>query len=502
MPGIGNLVRPTMNIRPATVTAADASTSPGPTPQTMPPPRMRLASASESFILGIDTCGFTSESTCYCTNIGDARGCCTGSPADCSASIWTTCRGYTEGGDGYCGAYTLCCAAALPACITYYFTTKSEPGETLTNVGCGTSAMYGQMYPLPPELMPTTSDEDHRSATDLSVNPIETSGSESEKAQPTNPTGAIVGAIVGGVLLVALAILACVLLAKRRRRRQEQQQISKELISGPTDFTNVAPTTGAPEKSGGGVANSLRTRLRLSTIHEHNGPLPASPMLARYKSARRSYGPDWPLGSADLLESHPVAVPAVPAAAANANNVDLEKRLSEPRRGSAPQLQISAFPATRLAPAQPPKSPPGGASPSQQQQHMPAAPSSPGVEKRVSDIDGAAAAAATTGTADSNSSYRNSSRPPKISQIRTSTKLPPRNSAQQDEPVSPIEQSPVEGGGRGGDPKRLSLVSAPSFRDSRFIGTADDLVSPVSPDDDEERGGERGGMDSGRSDGG
>lgn len=74
MPGIGNLVRPTMNIRAATVTARagaeSTTTSLGPTtttpPQTTPAPslRMMLASESESFTLGIDTCGFTSESTC------------------------------------------------------------------------------------------------------------------------------------------------------------------------------------------------------------------------------------------------------------------------------------------------------------------------------------------------------------------------------------------------------------------------------------------------------
>ncbi|KAK8088135.1 hypothetical protein PG997_003096 [Apiospora hydei] len=546
MPGIGGLVRPTMNLRAATVTSAAASTPPGPTPQTTPPPQrmlLALASASESFVLGVDTCVFTSESTLtcsagYCTNIGDHRGCCTGSPADCSASIWTTCRGYTDGGaGGYCGAHTLCCAAALPACMTYYFTTDREPGVTFTNVGCGTSAMYGQMYPFPPELIPTTSDEEYHSATDLTVNPIDTSGSDANnKTQSTSPTGAIV------------AILAFVLLARRRRR----QQITKELISAPTVYSPTAPP---PEKSGGGGAgrSSLRTRLRLSTIPEQNSPLPTSPMLSRYKSARRSYGPDWPLGSADPLESHPIVLPTAPvsaSAATSSASVDLEKRLSDPRRGSAPQLQIPVFPATRLSPAPPPKSPIGGggaSSSQQQQQYIPPAPapSSPGgmlqsprlsfappaspidaafnieVAKRVSIIDGAAASAVSVGPTNSSSSTtnnRNSHIPPRPSNtIRTSTKPAPRNSVYQqqqqqqqapdDGSVSPIEQSPVEGGSDGGgsigNPKRLSLVSAPSVRDSRFVvgAAGDELVSPVSPDDDEEGrgGGERGGgMDSGR----
>ncbi|KAK7908472.1 hypothetical protein PG985_015775 [Apiospora marii] len=513
-----------MNIRAATVTArADAvsNTSPGPTPQTTPPPPplrvMMLESASESFALGIDTCGFTSESTLtcsagYCTNIGDHRGCCTGSPADCSASIWTTCRGYTEGAGGYCGAHTLCCSAeSLPACVTYYFTTHDEPGETFTNVGCGTSAMYGQMYPFPPELMPTTSAEANPSATAVTVSPVNSTPSDPDGKTPsTSPTGAIVGAIVGGVLLVALAVLAFVLLAKRRRRQREQQQqqqqiITKDLISAPS------PTSH--EKSGG-----LRTRLRLSTIPEQ----PASPMLSRYKSARRSYGPDWPLGSADPLESHPVLPLVTPAPVPADSAVDLERRLSEPRgvtgTNQIPQLQIPAVPETRLAPAPPPKSPIGGGSvsPSQQQlqeqQKQPpspkgllqsprlsfAPPASPidaafnaEVDRRVSGIDGAASAAPSAASALTPPCRR------RKYNIRVSTKPPPRNSTYQDGgAVSPIEDSPV-----AENPKRLSLVSAPSHRGSRFIEAADDLVSPVSPEDDEEGklGGEgKGGGDSGR----
>ncbi|KAK6841500.1 hypothetical protein PG987_002360 [Apiospora arundinis] len=455
-----------MNIRLATVTSTSAvamSTSLGPTPQTTPPPpRTLLASATESFVLGIDTCGFTSGSTLtcsagYCTDIGDHRGCCTGSPADCSASIWTTCRGYTEGA-GYCGAHTLCCsAAALPACVTYYFTTERRPGVTFTNVGCGTSAMYGQMYPFPPELMPTTSADDHPSATELTVR-------------------AIVGAIVGGVLLVALAIVAFVLLAKRRRRKREQQLITKELISGPTDHS---PTI--PEKSGGG---NLRMRLRLSTIPEQNSPLPTSPMLSRYKSSRRSYGPDWPLGSADPLESHPVLPGATPITPAT---VDLEKRLSEPRGGSVPQLQIPAIPAipaipeiptihaTRLSPAPPPKSP-AGASP-QQQQHKPRTPSASSdigllqsprlsfappaspidaafnveVARRVSLIDGAAAAytipVISNVEGSRSSSNRNSSNPWRESNIRASTRPPPRSSVYQ--PRDDASVSPSRGARKG-----------------------------------------------------
>jgi len=420
--------------------------------------------------------------------------------------------------------------------VTYYFTTHEDPGVTFTNVGCGTSAMYGQMYPFPPELMPTTSADDHPSATALTISPIDTSGSSADKSQ-TSPTGAIVGAIVGGVLLIALAILAFFLLAKRRRRQQEQQLITKELISGPTDRSPITP-----EKSGGG--SNLRTRLRLSTIPEQNSPLPTSPMLSRYKSSRRSYGPDWPLGSADPLESHPV-LPGIASVASPNAVVDLEKRLSEPRGGGGtpvPQLHIPAIPVTRLSPAPPPKSP-GNASPQQQQQQQQqqkiykqrtpsasstdigalqsprlsfAPPASPidaafnaEVARRVSLIDGAGAAS--TISIPANSSNRNSMNPWRESNnIRISTKPPPRSSVyqqRQDQSVSPLERSPERRGSGGSsigvsDPRRPSLISEPSIRGSRFVdAAADDLVSPVSPEEEEGLGVDtigRGGMDSGR----
>ncbi|KAK8139061.1 hypothetical protein PG984_002441 [Apiospora sp. TS-2023a] len=416
------------------------------------------------------------------------------------------------------------------------------PGRHLHQRGVRHQRHVRPDVPVPPELMPTTSAEEHpspSSATELAVSPINSGDSNNDKTQSTSPaTGAIVGAIVGGIILLGLASLAFVLLQKRRRQqRREQQQITKDLISAPSPTTN--------EKNGGG--GGLRTRLRLSTIPEQ----PASPMLSRYKSARRSYGPDWPLGSADPLESHPVLPLATSAPVSAAGSaVDLERRLSEPRgpgggtnanQVQIPQLQIPTVPVTRLAPAPPPKSPisggGGGVSPSQQrQQQQPpspkglllqsphlsfAPPASPidaafnaEVDRRVSVIDGATAASATppapsgattTAVASGNSSNRNSSinnnpRRESSNNIRISTKPPPRNSTYQDPgTVSPIEHSPVS---ENQNPKRLSLVSAPSQRNSRFIEAADDLVSPVSPDDDDDDDddtlvGKRGG-DSGR----
>ncbi|KAK6864062.1 hypothetical protein PG995_000590 [Apiospora arundinis] len=519
-----------MNIRLATVTSTSAaamSTSLGPTPQTTPPPpRTLLASATESFVLGIDTCGFTSGST-----------------RKTAQKLFIVIVRETTAAAALVHPQTVARVSGRPAAairrapdivvrIRYAGPASLSPMSDAAPAPCTARCTHS------PELMPTTSADDHPSATELTVSPIDTSGSSSDKSQ-TSPTGAIVGAIVGGVLLVALAIVAFVLLAKRRRRKREQQLITKELISGPTDHS---PTI--PEKSGGG---NLRTRLRLSTIPEQNSPLPTSPMLSRYKSSRRSYGPDWPLGSADPLESHPVLPGATPITPAT---VDLEKRLSEPRGGSVPQLQIPAIPAipaipeiptihaTRLSPAPPPKSP-AGASP-QQQQHKPRTPSASSdigllqsprlsfalpaspidaafnveVARRVSLIDGAAAAytipVISNVEGSRSSSNRNSSNPWRESNIRASTRPPPRSSVYQprdDASVSPLERSPERrGSGSVADPKRLSLVSAPSIGDSRFVEAADDLVSPVSPEDEEGlgidgtgRGGRRNGLGEGKS---
>lgn len=158
---------------------------------------------------------------------------------------------------------------------------------------------------------------------------------------PTDPKstsiGAIVGAICGAILLVCISILATVLMARRQRRRRAAPQSDAATIghSGPSDDDPLEPM---PEEA--------QQRLRLSTIAEQpspQSPTRASPRLARYKSARRSYGPDWPLGSADPLESHPPPV------------VDLEKRLSVIPRGggTVPQLQLPTLPVTRLSPPTP-----------------------------------------------------------------------------------------------------------------------------------------------------
>ncbi|KAF7532608.1 hypothetical protein G7054_g7802 [Neopestalotiopsis clavispora] len=68
---------------------------------------------TDDFIMGPDTCGFTSGTriTCtnpsdYCQNIGNYRGCCEGAIDQCSATVYTTCQ---EGLDNAYQAHVLYC---------------------------------------------------------------------------------------------------------------------------------------------------------------------------------------------------------------------------------------------------------------------------------------------------------------------------------------------------------------------------------------------------------
>ncbi|KAI0137107.1 hypothetical protein BJ170DRAFT_44160 [Xylariales sp. AK1849] len=412
---------------------------------------------TEDFVLGLDTCGFTSGDaiTCsnpsnYCMNIGDYRGCCSGSADDCTSTIWTTCKEVAHGA-GYCGEHNLCCSDALPHCMTHYFTTDATPGNTFTNVACGTAAAFGQLYPYPPELMPTTSDMQHSRS--VNATGSVTGGSAPGDGKTDGETvsiGAIVGALCGAILLVGLVILAFYLAARRRRRRAAPTFVGP--MGRRSDVSEPMPE-----------AERRRRRLRLSTIPEQlspSSPTSASPGLVRCKSARRSHGPDWPLGSADPLESHPP---------------DLEKQLSEPRRGSVPLLQLPTLPTGRLSPApgSSPESPglgiksstsrspdiPNSRTVMLQSPRLSYHPISPidaafddEVERRVGAIDGAAAS--------------------QIAQTQTQT----RRASSADE-VSPIDENdhlPAD--------KRFSFVSMPSLPDDR-PGDFDELVSPIWPDD-------------------
>ncbi|GAW20708.1 hypothetical protein ANO14919_102170 [Xylariales sp. No.14919] len=270
------------------------------------------------FILGPDTCGFTSSSTITCDvgydceNVGNYRGCCVAGGEDCSATIYTACLNYEDMPNAaMCGPQTLCCPLSKAYCATYGFTTEEQPGATFTHVQCAETPGFGELYPYPPELVTTieASSTPNTSST-LAAQPARNTSSSSSHSISR---GAIAGAVVGSIVFAALAILGICLFAKRKRRHQWEQRIH-----------NGSGVTSAPYSStedvqfGGGGASAARLR-PLSTIHEREIPSPNSTSSKhRQHSAPNTLRPqsvaqNWPLGGPvsprKPLSSHPVGDP-------------------------------------------------------------------------------------------------------------------------------------------------------------------------------------------------
>ncbi|KAI0416592.1 hypothetical protein F5X98DRAFT_387949 [Xylaria grammica] len=297
------------------------------------------------FILGPDTCGFTSSST------SNYRGCCVAGGEDCSATIYTACLNYEDMPNAaMCGPQTLCCPLSKAYCATYGFTTEEQPGATFTHVQCAETPGFGELYPYPPELVTTieASSTPNTSST-LATQPARNTSSSSSHSISR---GAIAGAVVGSVIFAALAILGICLFAKRKRRHQWEQRIH-----------NGSGVTSAPYSStedvqfGGGGASAARLR-PLSTIHEREIPSPNSTSSKhRQHSAPNTLRPqsiaqNWPLGGPvsprKPLSSHPVGDP--------------ERRPSRdefpPRLQSSRSMEADApILRTRLSPPSPLKKP-------------------------------------------------------------------------------------------------------------------------------------------------
>ncbi|KAI1382348.1 hypothetical protein F4677DRAFT_458494 [Hypoxylon crocopeplum] len=471
------------------------------------------------FVLGVDTCGFTTSSTITCefgsacTNVGDYRGCCLPGAEDCTSTIYTACIDYGQAPyAGACGPHTLCCSETNPYCFTYGFTTDGEPGATFTHVECDPTPGFGEMFPYPPEMVTMTPEA---SATDTSSSP-DSSTSDSftvesnTHSRSSTPTGAIVGAVVGGVALIILVITAAFLIIRRRRRKTP----AHDDTSSPPAPTRIAhsssDTSPVTEKEQAqAVATAAMTSRRsmrrsllrpLSMIREQTIPIPgiaitsiASPAHKRHRSAtvgstaRQSYGPNWPFGATNSnpLASHPV-------------DPDLRKRLSDSRLGaSIPHGSLAAVgkeqprvpilpppppPGTKLAKRPPPLLPksmrnpdspvrtPSSATAMLQSPRLSYVPVSPiegvafsdGAQKRVSRLIG---------------KLNRDDAPSSISTPATTTASP--QNAEVVEPVSPIES---DGDDVEGYAQRLSYISAPSMPGERDL-EAEGLVSPVSPDD-------------------
>lgn len=242
--------------------------------------------------------------------------------------------------------------------MTHYYTTEDIPGHTYTNVACGTSDLFGQLFPYPPELMPTTSAQPTNSTTLSS----DTDSTESE-SRPVL-TGAIVGAIVAAIILVIFLITATVCFARRKRSHAHLNTSAAKAAAHRGDGNKeggVKPMDALPAvvPSGGGneaAEVERKRRLRLSTIPEVLSPTSPtgtgnmSRKFNKSKSARRSYGPDWPLGSAGPLESHPMPLPPPPPPPPLAQNTpDPEK----PGEEETPQTPRRSIPTLNLFAASP-----------------------------------------------------------------------------------------------------------------------------------------------------
>ncbi|KAK9776880.1 hypothetical protein AB5N19_07475 [Seiridium cardinale] len=467
MPRVREITSETGTYSPSSgqVTTAPQITTPAVVPAQHP--------NTDEFVMGTDTCGFTSERTItctnpsdYCMNLGDYRGCCAGSPGgspdQCSATMYTTCQ---EGFNDAYKAHVLYCAGAAPRCMTHYYTTDASPGSTYTNVACGTTQVFGQLYPFPPELIPTASAIQTENSTSSTFGAV---GDEDTTAKPMS-IGAIVGAIVGAIILVILLIVATVLIARRKRLQAHLNASAAAVAASNNVSTKPDALPVMPEAE-------RRRRLRLSTIPEVMSPTsPAAKSgsgMLRGKSTRRSYGPDWPIGSADPLESHPVPPPPPPS---KQSTPIPEQRLSETR--TIPTLNLPNLPAGR----QPTAIPPPLKSPGSNSLKMsPTAPDSARVmskSPRLSYHPVSPIYAAFNDEVETRIGHLDGAGPSK--------EFPRGDEADE---VSPIDED-----GRTID-HRLSLVSAPSLHEDRG-GPLDKMVSPIHPENDEEN--EKGDEDQG-----
>ena len=209
----------------------------------------------------------------------------------------------------------------MPSCFSYgYLSTAEERADqTLTYVQCQVTAGFGQLFPYPPEVMAmaTATDNDTPSnEPSLEVQPT-------DKDSGGTSTGVIIGVVIGAIILIVLGIVAAWLLVRRRR-----QKAGLERTAAALDMTGTR-VHDDKESGGDGTYQQQKQqelknrpglgagRLRpLSTIQEQQPSPIASPLSAgaattslrdKRKSARRSQGPSWPLGSGNPLAAHPVS---------------------------------------------------------------------------------------------------------------------------------------------------------------------------------------------------
>ncbi|KAI1113592.1 hypothetical protein F5Y14DRAFT_462252 [Nemania sp. NC0429] len=333
-------------------------------------------SAIPQFILGTDTCGFTTGSTLTCdvgyecVNVDSYRGCCVAGAPDCSATIYTSCLDFEEmPSAAMCGPQTLCCPFSKAYCATYGFATENPPGATLTHIRCAETPSFDQLYPFPPDLSTTT--ESLSTETDiLTIAPVESIAPSPPLPPPQPPlsssppssssssdsvsTGTIAGAVVGGAVFAILAILAVFLLIRRRRKRRE----------GHTRNGSGAGKPEAPSTGEAGYGNSVASPFAVG-VQAISPRTPTSPRGKRLSVSsilirRQSLVENWPfpigvpMSPRNPLSSHPVR----PLEKRHSlDEVSLRPESTNSTEVDVPILEIPSPPLLRTGLAPPPPPP-------------------------------------------------------------------------------------------------------------------------------------------------
>ncbi|KAI8961363.1 hypothetical protein F5Y11DRAFT_357716 [Daldinia sp. FL1419] len=306
------------------------------------------------FVLGVDTCGFTTSSTITCefgyecTDVGGYRGCCLPGAGDCASTIYTDCIDYENipPNTEECGPQTLCCPSENPSCYTYWVDNNNGPETTKRHIECQTTQGFGILYPFPPELTMTsdTSTTEVSPSSDPSTTDQAALGSGDDSQPPSlTSAGTIAGVVVGSVAFVMLIVIISAIILRRRRTKKNNvvpPPVPMKKIDSSTE-ADVLPSPENEARQAIGVAVARPDKkpdrgsfLRpLSMIREHplsiSNPIsiPATsftPGIRRYKSAaaRQSPKPNWPLGP----PGNPLGL--------NPIDADLKKRLSDSRLGT------------------------------------------------------------------------------------------------------------------------------------------------------------------------
>ncbi|OTB11642.1 hypothetical protein K445DRAFT_210481 [Daldinia sp. EC12] len=464
------------------------------------------------FVLGVDTCGFTTASTVTCnfgyecTNVGGYRGCCLPGAGDCASTIYTDCVDHDDiSNTADCESQTLCCPSSRPSCYTYWFDDESGPQDTYRHIDCHTSRGFGILYPFPPELT-MTSETSTTSTQSSEPSNSDQMSVESERGS-SKSAGTIAGAVVGSVTFVIILVIIATLIFRRHRSKKNAAAKPPVPPKSADSSINIMPTPEKEQRQTTAVASpksARRSFLRpLSLIREHplaiSNPIPMqagslAPGIRRHKSAAAHHSPrsNWPLGPpGNPLGSHPV-------------DANLRKRLSDSGLGTHSLESEGSIIAERgqdtlrvprilpfALPSQPsPPPPPPGVRPV-----APLPPLKPTHESRQ-----------TTGTSTSTTTPTSATaalKSPRLSHVpvspimsrvldgigprRTVSKgsssasatRPTISSVADLEPVSPIGSDGEEEEGRGHAP-RLSYLSSLTTDDDRW---RDELVSPIGVDE-------------------